>query len=458
MSRNVREHDLRVSGMGLAPRFMLSMTAALAIVMGVAAVVLYQGTTNIAERLLSNTISEGVVLSHDKPEFEAGTTAQRHPNSVERTSMTYGTGKTGTVYYLPSTDKEKPRPLYQFLVPGGQKLGRNMLGIIIGIMLVVLLVGAGMALWVANQVTRPIHKIIEDVRQIARGDLSHRTHVVGAGEIELLARSIDRMTRDLESAQDAELELSIREREMDLATGVREALLPLATPEVEGYDLGAAHMSSPDIGGDFHDFIELDDGRVGLLVCDVSGQGVPAALVGATARSYLRGELHRGEDPKEAFRRVNQWLGDDVRRGMFVTALYALIDPIAGTATVLCAGHKVPLVRHTAEDGKLRLIHPEGIALGFDKGPVFEKRLEVQTVPLLEGDRLFLCNSAPVRLENEEGRELGEKAFFSRVMKHAALDTNGFLKSLRRDIKSFVGEDGVPYDISLVTISRVARS
>ncbi|MEW6073341.1 MAG: SpoIIE family protein phosphatase [Planctomycetota bacterium] len=461
MTKTVREHDLRVKGMGLGPRFMLSMTVALAIVMGLAAIVLYQGTMTIAQRLLTDTISEAVVLSHEDPPYEVGSaTARQHRSGVQRTAITYGSEhRPGTIYYLPDVaNRENPVPVHKILVPGDLRLGRDMLGIIAGILLVVVLVGAGMAMLVAKQVTRPIHEIIEDVRHIARGELAHRTRAVGAGEIELLARSIDRMTRDLEEAQDAEVALSIREREMEFATGVREALLPLATPVVAGYDLGSAHLGSPDIGGDFHCFVELEDGRVGLLVCDVSGQGVPAALVGATARSYLRSELARGEDPGAAFRRINRWLGEDVRRGMFVTALYVLIDPAAATATAICAGHKVPLVRYTAADGKVRLVHPEGIALGFDKGPVFDQRLEVQSMPLAEGDRLVLCNSAPVRLVNPEGRELGEKAFYARILKHAPLDSAHFLKALRRDILQFVGEDEVPYDVSLVTISRTARS
>lgn len=470
MTRNVREHDLRVKGMGLGPRFMLSMTAALTIVMAVAGLVLYQGTTTIAEELLTNTLSESVRKTYQDPKYDlvregevggSSVKAMMHAaTGVERAPIRFRpNNREGMLYYLPDPESEGSRLRYKLMVPGRtNSAGGDMLGVIVGIMLVVLLVGAGMAFWVAKQVTRPIHRIIEDVRQIAKGDLSHRTHVVGAGEIELLARSIDRMTRDLEAAQDAEVELSIREREMDLATSVHEALLPLATPMVEGYDLGAAHLSSPDIGGDFHDFVELEDGRVGLLVCEVSGQGVPAALIGATARSYLWGELHRGGDVLEAFRRVNGRLGQDVRRGMYVTALYTLIDPRENTATVVCAGHKVPLLRYAAADGKLRLIHPEGIALGFDKGPVFDRGIEAQVVPIAEGDRLFLCNSAPIRLENPDGRELGEKTLYSRILKHCSLETTSLLKTLRRDILKYVGEDVVPYDVSLVTISRDVRS
>jgi phosphoserine phosphatase RsbU/P len=323
-------------------------------------------------------------------------------------------------------------------------------------MALVVLVGAGVALWVASQVSRPVDVLIEDVRQIAKGDLEHRTHAVGAGEVELLARSIDRMTTDLQDARQAELELSIRQREREVAAGVREALLPLATPLVPGYDVGAAFLGATDFGGDFHDFIERSDGRIGLLVCGVSGLGFPAALVGATARSYLRGELERGDDLASSLRRVNRWLFEDMRRGMFVTALYALVDPAAGRAQIACAGHRVPLLRYEAAGGQMRVVHPEGIALGFDKGPVFDQRIQVVETPIEPGDRFVLTNSATVEVRSDEDRELGEKAFYARVLKHAALDTPQFLKAVRRDLERFGGEAGLNRDVSLVTIAREA--
>ena len=458
MARARREaSELRVRGMRLGPRFVLSMTIALAVVMGVAAGLLYVGSTNLADQLVQDRIASGVRLTHSDPIYAAASMGDDLGGGVERTAMRYGhlQDRSGVIYALTEESGKQTR----FYVPDGEKLGPRMRGLIVGILVVVLLVGAGMAFWVAKGVTRPINRLVDDVRQIAGGDLQHKTKVVGGGEVELLARSIDRMTRDLEQAQEAEFELSMRERELELAGGVREALLPLTTPLVEGYDVGGAHVSATGgIGGDFHDFVEREDGRVGLLVCDVSGQGVPAALVGATARAYLRTELARADDPAEAFRKVNRWLGEDVRRGMYVTALYALVDPSAGTASILCAGHKVPLVRFTGSDGKLRVVHPEGIALGFDKGPVFDRRLEVQVVPLEPGDRFLLANSAPLRIRDEEGQELGEKGFFQRVLRHADQETFEFLKALKRELAGFAGEGDVPFDVSLVTISRLHPS
>ena len=458
MARGGRDSDLRVTSMRLGPRFMLWNTLALTLVMVVAAFLLSTGATRIARNQRVEALSSAARLSFENKDelwsVEQDGSAMRHqPTGVDRFQVRYGTSS-GEMFR--ARDKEtRIRDEFRLLAPPEGAPGRDLLGMIVGILIVVVMVGAGVALWVANQVSRPIQRLVEDVRQIAKGDLKHKTRAVGVGEVQLLARSIDRMTRELETAQEAELELSVREREMDLASGVREALLPLTTPLVEGFDIGALRLSSATLGGDFHDFIEREDGRVGLLVCDVSGQGVPAALVGATARSYLRAELMHADDELAAFRKVNRWLAGDVRRGMFVTALYVLVDPGADRARVVCAGHKLPLLRYAAEDGKLRVVHPEGIALGFDKGPVFDRRLEAIDVPLEPGDRLFLSNSAPVAMVNASGRELGEKAFYSRVQKHAALPVLQSLKALRGDLDQFTGGQ-IPSDVSLVTLAREA--
>jgi serine phosphatase RsbU (regulator of sigma subunit) len=449
--RPLREPELRIKGLGLRGRFVLAMTAALLPVMSGAGYVIYHGVLRILANSERDTLVSAVQFTQKAPPVDVATRGLEFPSGVQTYPFHYAEGE-GTLYRYGAAG-EKSTELF---VPAREGVGPDLLRLVSVILLVVVLVGAVVALWVASQVSRPIHGLIQDVRHIAAGDLRYKVPAVGMGEVELLARAIGRMTDDLEQARTAELELSVRERERELAAGVREALLPLATPLVEGYDLGAAYLGAAEFGGDFHDFVVRPDGRVGLLACDVSGLGIPAALVGATARSYLRGELERSDDLLDAMRRVNRWLAADVRRGMFVTALYALVDPAKGQAAVVSAGHKVPLLRFSAADGHVRVVHPEGIALGFDRGPVFDRRLQQVEVPIERGDRLLLTNSAPVALHDVEGKELGEKAFYARVQKHAALDTQAFLKQLRRDLEQWAGEAGFQHDVSLVTISRQA--
>ena len=329
-----------------------------------------------------------------------------------------------------------------------------MLGLILGITFAVIAAGALVAVWIAGQVAAPLEDLVDDVRQISHGNLHHKTRVRSGGEVALLAKTIDRMVSSLKEAQDAELELSAAEREMEVAAEVHEALLPDATPEVEGYELGALQIGCPTPGGDFFDFLQLEDGRIGLLLCEVSGKGVPGALVAATARSYLRTVLGDTGDITEGLRRVNGYLAKDVRRGMYVTAMYVLLDPATGQAEVACAGHKVPLLRYSAAERKIRILQPEGIALGFDRGPIFDRALETVEVELEPGDRLVLSNTGPVLVQDPDGEELGESAFYRAILKRASRETETMLADLEEVFEDFADEEPFPNDITVLSVRR----
>jgi len=334
---------------------------------------------------------------------------------------------------------------------GGQ--GDSLFGLILLASFLVIAVGAGVSLAVSAQVSKPIDVLVEDVRSIARGNLRHKTRVRAGGEVANLARQIDRMAASLAEAQDAEVELGVREREREVAGEVREALLPHNWPEVSGYRIGDLHRDSAEPGGDFHDFVEVD-GKLVLLVCEVSGRGVPGALVGATARAYLKSELERATDLEAALKKINRAIARDVRRGMYVTALIVVLDPIEHTARVACAGHKLPLVRFDAAEGQVRLIQPGGIALGFDKGPIFDRGLELAKVPIGPGDRLVLATTGPVQVTNPDGEELGERRFYKLVARNAQDDPRSMLEGILTAAEAFADGEELPADLTLVVLAR----
>ena len=454
-----RKAKLRVRGMGLQRRFAATLVVALTLAAIGGGFLILSEVARVHAQMQRDALADAAALTQHKPRVVQRNLQAVHPSGIEIQDVLYDSeGHPATVYRAKGKTPEDDFDL--FVPPERGSAGGALLGIVAGTLGMIVVVGAAVALAVAGSVTRPLALVIDDVRTIGHGELNRRIRSPGTGEVEALARSIERMLGDLQQEQYSSLGLSLREREQNLAGDVREALLPSGTPRVAGYDAGALLVPSSRIGGDFHDCIELAGGRLGLLVCDVSGNGVASALIGAAARSYLRAELmHAGaaagaQGLADALRRANRALGADVRRGGYATALCALVDPARGRAVVASAGHKVPLLRVSAGDGNLRTVHPEGIALGLDRGAVFDKRLELAEVPLEPGDRLLLYNSAPVRLVNTQGRELGEKAFFARVLKHAPLGSLDFLKALSNDLLAFAGEGGVSRDISLVTISR----
>lgn len=477
MARAKKGTGLKHSGTTLGTRFSIQMSLALAVVTLGAGAYLYRQVLQKAGEIQENAFVEAVaiqgplvkqVLDDQRRELTMAKADPNHPaesaqpvQGAEIKAFANGEIRRYDVMYGPKFDKPGYLYQYQDVIPPlivsqstKEKSGEGLLTLILGVTAAIILVGACVAYLVAKSVSRPLEMIVDDIGQIASGDLRHRTRVRAGGEIMMLARSIDQMAIGLEEAQDAQIELSKREREVGLAAEVREALLPDAAPAVPGYDLGNLHVASPSPGGDFHDFIELPGKRIGLLVCEVSGRGIPGALVGAIARSYLRVELAQGEDVAATLSRVNREIARDVRRGMYVTAIYVVLDPAENTAIVACAGHKLPLVRFTAGDGKVRLVQPEGIALGFDKGPVFDRALQVQKFSVDPGDRILIANTGPVRVKNPKDEEIGEKAFYRFVLQHASASTPSLLAELKKALESFSAGEPFPADLSIVSVAR----
>ena len=516
MASSSRENTASGMGLPLWARFTLLMTLALTIVIFFAGYALYSNGSDVARRAQDAIVVQGVELSGQFAQAKADVTAieaelaglkkldetlkasslrltpemidlrerfhkvaeertrdlgaaiQRRDSvwqrpNAEETPLGDGAAVRYAIKYGPKlehdgflyTSRTKDKAGYDLFVPSAiDTAEQGLLRLIVQLGALVVLVGAAMSVFIALQVSGPLVEIVKDVHQISRGYLEHRVRGGSGKEVRLLAHAINRMTKDLSDARETEVELQVREREVEVAGEVRQALLPQTTPKVPGFDLGADHIGSPELGGDFHDFIEIGDGRVGLLVCEVSGKGLPAALVGATARGYLRAELGAGGDVTEALQEVNRQLARDVRRGAAVTAMYALVDPAQGIATVACAGHKIPLIRYSAADKKVRTVQPEGIALGFDKGPVFNSRLHVEHVPIDPGDRLVVVNSGAVAIVDANGAELGEKPLYAHVMRHGAHTSAEFLERVRSALESYADGSALPRDVSIVTIAR----
>lgn len=449
-------------GMGLAARFALIVGVGL-IVVGAGFALVF---TNTAAELANRTNDEWVERSLEL-------TAEAQSGGL--TGMSANVERRGKVRRRPAKLSDGTRviqlelggdgePLARLVVPPGS-YGLEDVLLRLVLPLTAVMVGAGvlLAIFAGRTVTRPIPKLIDLVRDISHGRRAGRVNLAGTGELAHLGQALERMADDLEEARETELELSIRDRELELAAEVRLALLPLATPYVEGVDLGAFHLPAAELAGAFHDFIELPGGRVGCLVCDVSGEGAPAAIVGAMARAALRSALVRvtdyeGDELDQAFRAVNRELSSSLPRGHFATALYAVIDPNQDRAIVACAGHRVPIMRFSAADGQLRSLQPEGLALGLDGGPIFERSLVLQDLEFEPGDRLVLSTQGACAVAQPDGGELGERGLYKLVAHHAMGGTRGFLKGVRQTLqKALDPEDldaGFERAISLVTIVR----
>ena len=162
------------------------------------------------------------------------------------------------------------------------------------------------------------------------------------------------------------------EQELRLARSIQQASLPEEVPQLEGWQISPFYRPAREVGGDFYDFFELEDGRLGLVVGDATGHGVPAALVMASARSMLRAVAQGTEhSPGGVLGRVNDALATDIPPNMFITCFYAILDPESGRLLYANAGHDLPYVWQSGEAEELRA---RGMPLGLMPGMSYEQK------------------------------------------------------------------------------------
>ena len=215
-------------------------------------------------------------------------------------------------------------------------------------------------------------------------------HAAAAVRVALLVREHDVDLRERERI----------ESEMRVARLIQQQLLPKNLPEVEGWNVHVHYRPAREVGGDFYDFIDLPDGRLALLAGDVTGKGVPAALVMATTRSLLRGEASRLLSPAEILRCANEQLHCDIPQNMFVTCLCAIIDPATGQMVMANAGHNLPYLRNGE---RVREFRATGMPLGLMAGVTYEE----SETNLYPGDSFLLHSDGLAEARDDSGEMFG---------------------------------------------------
>ena len=249
--------------------------------------------------------------------------------------------------------------------------------------------------------------------------------------------------------QEAEVRQRERiEQELRVAQLIQQQFLPQELPDLPGWQVGAYYGPAREVGGDFYDFIKLPDDQVGIVVGDVTDKGVPAALVMATTHSILRAEAPRLVAPSEVLTRVNDLLVDEMPAHMFVTCLYAVLDPASGRLRYANAGHNVPYV---ATEGGVTELRATGMPLGLLPEMTYEEK---ETI-LAPGDTVLLHSDGLAEAHNADREMFG----FPRVAALTGEATDGevLIDRLLKELQEFTGpgleqED----DITLVTLGRRA--
>jgi serine phosphatase RsbU (regulator of sigma subunit)/predicted ester cyclase len=237
------------------------------------------------------------------------------------------------------------------------------------------------------------------------------------------------------------------EHELKVARSIQQASLPEKVPDLEGWQITPFYQPAREVGGDFYDFFELEDGQLGLVVGDATGKGVPAALVMASARSMLRAVAQGTEhSPGGVLGRVNDALATDIPPNMFITCFYAILDPESGRLLYANAGHDLPYVWQSGEAEELRA---RGMPLGLMPGMSYEQK----EIVLEGGDSALFYSDGLVEAHDPQRDLFGFPRLRGLVAEHGK--QGSLQEALLEELYSFVGEGWEQEDdITLLTLRR----
>jgi serine phosphatase RsbU (regulator of sigma subunit) len=317
--------------------------------------------------------------------------------------------------------------------------------------IVFVLFGVAVSYFLASGIVRPVRRLMRDMDIVSRGDFDHVTKRTSSDEIGLLAMAFNDMTKSLKVAQELELEQEKVQAELDTAREIQAHLLPAKIPQLPGFDIYQAYSPAKDVGGDYFDFIPVDRENLGVVCADVSGKGIPGSMVMSSTRTVLRMLATGNTSASDTLAQTNTIVARDIKRGMFVTAIYGVLNVRQKTFTVASAGHN-PMVLFRARSGKHELVNPAGIALGFDKGPIFNRTVKEQAIQLYKGDRVVLYTDGVVEAMNEKHDEYGDERFYRWVQANARAKSRDFVRALLRELENHRGRAEQHDDITIVTI------
>ncbi len=239
------------------------------------------------------------------------------------------------------------------------------------------------------------------------------------------------------------------EQSLKIASARQRRLLPEKPPTVFGAEISILYRPAERVSGDFYDFVEFPDGRLGLVIGDVAGHGIEAAILMGMAKKVLALRLEEFGDPVETVRRANHDLYRDLDRQIFVTAFVALLDAPNRSLSYARAGHNPPLLYRA---GRTRRLEAGGLGLGMSDGPVFERALVGESVSLEEQELLLLYTDGIVEAKDGSGEEYGIERLERTLGETDGKNVNFLLGILGHELDRFSGGRPQEDDITAVAV------
>lgn len=307
--------------------------------------------------------------------------------------------------------------------------------------------------WLLGLVTRPIEALRQGVVAIGDGRLEHRIEIDGEDEFSQIAKAFNDMAGKFKGAQESLIETEKMQKEIAVAKEIQHTLLPKEMPDTEGFDIASLYRSAKEVGGDYYDVMNVGQNLLGVIVADVSGKGVPGSLVMTITRTVFRLTAIQNKSAKSVLTKVNNFVKQDMKKGMFVTAFYLVLDSVTREINFASAGHD-PLIIYRAKEDKCYYVKPKGFPLGISlpDDELFKKIMVEEKVKLQKDDLICVYTDGIVEAMNGKREIYGEKRFMECIRKNGKLTATEFIAALDNELKEFT--QGYPQndDITIVVI------
>jgi sigma-B regulation protein RsbU (phosphoserine phosphatase) len=236
------------------------------------------------------------------------------------------------------------------------------------------------------------------------------------------------------------------EGQLEVARQVQLELLPAGDPKLAGYDISAYNFPTEEVSGDYYDWVSVYDDQIGIVIADVAGKGVPAALLMAFLRASLRAASHIGYAPQVSMSKVNYLLWESIERNQFVTAFYGMLDATNRTLAYANAGHNPPLLVDAS--GEARFLDQGGLPLGMFR----ETRYYEYYLTLTPGQVLVLYTDGATEAQNAQEEEFGKERLVRSVKAAGKLSARALIEAVQRDVVAWTDGRGSHDDVTFFVI------
>jgi len=300
----------------------------------------------------------------------------------------------------------------------------------------------------------PIRKLADEIAKISvTGQARELRLSTRNPEVSRIGEAFNEIMRNLRITQGQLTDQTRLRRELQLAQEIQNALLPKEVPKLEGFEIDAAYRAALEVGGDYYDFFEVDENSIGIVVADVSGKGIGSSMVMTMIRTSMRLEARGNKRASFVLEKINEVAMGDIKKGMYVTMFYLILDSKKRSVNFSSAGHN-PMVLYRDDTKSVSFLNPGGIAVGIDLGDPeeFNKRIVSEKLKLKKGDLLFVYTDGITEAMNEKREQFGETRLNEFIKKYHHLPASEFKVKLNDEISSFTKGYPQTDDITFVVL------